>query len=176
MAKSDVRFTGKTDKMTLTQRLTRLIDWFYRRPFTALMPRQTFRYLACGGINFVISTLVHWVAFNHVFDKRNLDLCVVVVSPHIASLGAGWVISVLVGFWMQKNVSFRSSPLRGRIQLFRYFVSAAAILALSYGLDKLFVETCRIFPTVALMMVYLITATLGFIVQKHYAFRGAAKE
>jgi putative flippase GtrA len=162
--------------MSLSRKLTHLIDWFYRKPFTVLMPRQTFRFLACGGINFAVSTLVHLAAYNFVFAKRDLDMGVVVISPHIASLGVAWVVSSMIGFWMQKNISFRSSPLKDRIQLFRYFVSAVALALLSYGLDKLFVEVWRIYPTVAFMIIYLTTATLGFVLQKHYTFRGATKD
>jgi putative flippase GtrA len=162
--------------MTIAQRLTSFVDRFHVGPLARLVPRQTFRFLACGGINFVVSTLVHTAVYNFVFAKRNLDLGVVVISPHVASLGVAWVVSFMIGFWMQKNISFRSSPLKDRIQLFRYFVSAVALALLSYGLDKLFVEVWRIFPTVAFMIIYLTTATLGFVLQKHYTFRGATKE
>jgi hypothetical protein len=34
----------------------------------------------------------------------------------------------------------------------------------------------HIFPTVAFMIIYLITAVMGFVLQKHFAFRGACKE
>jgi putative flippase GtrA len=165
-----------SSQTTFAGMLTRFIDRFYVGPFTRLMPRQTFRFLACGGINFVVSTLVHLVAYNFIFAKRNLDMGVVVISPHIASLGVAWAVSLMVGFWMQKSISFRSSPLRGRIQLFRYFVSAVALAFLSYGLDKLFVEVWHIYPTAAFTIIYLTTAVGQFLAQKHYTFRGAAKE
>ena len=161
--------------MTFTQRLTATIDRFYVKPLRAVMPRQTYRYLACGGINFAICTIFHFVLYNFIFDKQNFDLGFVVVSPHIASLGLSYLLSFLIGFWMQKNVSFRSSPLRGHVQFFRYLLSSLVALALTYALDKLFVEVCHIFPTVAFMIIYLITAVLGFVLQKYFAFRGAEK-
>ena len=162
--------------MTFTQRLSTVIDRFYLKPFRALMPKQTFRYLACGGINFAITSIVYWVSFNIIFAKQNFDLGFVVVSPHVAALGPSYLISFLIGFWMQKSISFKSSPLSGRIQLFRYFLNALAAALITYLLEKLFVEVWHIFPTVAFMIIYLTTAILGFVLQKHFAFRGADKE
>lgn len=162
--------------MTFVQRLTKTIDRFYLKPFRALMPRQTFRYLACGAVNFAVTTVFYWVAFNFIFAKRNLDLGFLVISPHIAALGVSLPLSFLIGFWMQKNVSFSGSPLKNRTQLFRYFLNALIAALVTYLLDKLFVEDLHIFPTVAFMMIYLITALLGFVLHKHFAFRGADKE
>ena len=165
-----------TPKITFVQRLTLFIDRLYVRPLTRLMPRQTYRYLACGAVNFAITTVVYWVAFNFIFAKRNFDLGIVVVSPHIAALGLSLPISFLIGFWMQKNISFSGSPLRNRTQLMRYFLNAIVAALVTYGLDKLLVEVFHIFPTVAFMMIYLTTAVLGFVLQKHFAFRGAEKD
>ena len=162
--------------MTPTERLTAFIDWFYKKPFRALMPRQTFRYLACGGINWAITSVCFWAAFNFLFAKQNIDLGFMVVASHTAALGVAWLISVGVGFWMQKNVSFQGSPLRGRTQLFRYFLSNIAALIIGWLLEKLLVEQCHIFPTIAFTLIYLTTALLGFAVNKHFTFRGAAKE
>lgn len=39
--------------MRLSELIIRFIDWFYRRPVSALLPRQTFRYAVCGGANVV---------------------------------------------------------------------------------------------------------------------------
>jgi putative flippase GtrA len=140
------------------------------------MPRQTFRYLACGGINFAVTIFCYAVAYNFIFAKQNFDLVFVVISPHVAALGISLPINLGVGFWLQRNISFRLSPLRGRVQLFRYFATAVAGLLLTYALTKLFVDVCRIYPTVAQIIIYCISATIGFAAQKHYTFRGAAKE
>ncbi len=162
--------------MAINKKLTAIIDRLYVKPVRALMPKQTYRYLACGAVNFVLTSIFYWVAFNFIFAKRNLDLGFVVVSPHIAALGLALPVSFLIGFWMQKNISFSGSPLRGRTQLFRYFLNAIAAALVTYLLDKLFVEVLHIFPTVAFMIIYLITAVMGFVLQKHFAFRGAEKD
>ena len=162
--------------MTVTKYLTSFVDSFYRKPFRALMPLQTFRYLACGGINWVVTTICFWAAFNFLFAKQNIDLGFLVVASHTAALVVAWPVSVGVGFWMQKNISFKSSPLRGRTQLFRYFLSNLVAVVITWLLEKLFVEVCHIYPTVAFTIIYLITAVMGFLVQKHFTFRGAEKE
>ena len=41
--------------MRLSELIIRLIDWFYRKPVAAILPRQTFRYIVCGGANVVRS-------------------------------------------------------------------------------------------------------------------------
>ncbi len=161
--------------MSPSRYLTRFVDSFYWRPVRSVMPRQTFRYIACGGINWVISTVCFWVAFNFIFAKQHVDLGFLVVASHTAALGISVVVSFLIGFWMQKNISFQGSPLRGRTQLFRYFLSNLVAALITYALEKLFVEVCHIFPTVAFMIIYLTTAVLGFLVQKHFTFRGAGK-
>ena len=35
--------------MRISELIIRLIDWFYRKPVAAILPRQTFRYIVCGG-------------------------------------------------------------------------------------------------------------------------------
>ena len=162
--------------MSPSRYLTRFVDSFYWRPFRALMPLQTFRYLACGGINWVVTTICFWAAFNFMFAKQNIDLGFMIVASHTAALGVAWLISVGTGFWLQKNVSFRASPLRGRTQLFRYFLYNVVAAVIAWQLEKMLVEQCHIFPTIAFTLTYLTTALLGFAVNKHFTFRGAAKE
>ena len=162
--------------MSPSRYLTRLVDSFYWRPFRAMMPLQTFRYIACGGINWALTTVCFWVVFNFLLGQRHIDLGFMVVASHTAALGFAWPVSVALGFWMQKNISFKSSPLRGRTQLFRYFLSNVAGAVIAWLLEKLLVEQCHIFPTVAFTMIYLTTALLGFAANKYFTFRGAANE
>jgi len=164
--------------MSPTQRLTALIDRLHDVAFHRLVPRQTFRYLVCGGVNFVVTIACYAAAYHVVFGKQNFALPwgLAVVSPHVAAIGLSLPVNILVGFWLQQGVSFRPSPLKGRVQLFRYAVTTAAALAINYALTKLFVEAWGIYPTVAQMIIYCVSAVFSFVVQKHYAFRGAKKE
>lgn len=161
---------------TLAQRITKTIDSLYRPPFSGMMPRQTFRYIACGGINWAITTVVFWASFNFLLAKQHIAFGPVVIASHTMALGISVPFSFLFGFWMQRNISFRSSPLRGRTQLFRYFLNALVAGLITWLLEKLLVEMCNIYPTVAFTTIYLTTAVIGFIAQKHFIFRGAAKD
>ena len=38
--------------MALAELIIRVIDWFYIRPVAAVLPRQVFRYVVCGGVIF----------------------------------------------------------------------------------------------------------------------------
>ena len=163
--------------MSLFRHLTRLIDRFYVKPFRAVMPLQAFRYIACGGVNFVLTIFCYAVAYNFIFAKQNFDLPgLVVISPHVAALGISLPVNFLTGFWLQRNISFSRSPLKGRVQLFRYVATTAAALLLNYALTKLFVDVCHIFPTVAQVIIYCVSAILGFTAHKFYTFRGAEKD
>ena len=44
--------------MRISELIIRLIDWFYRKPVAAILPRQTFRYIVCGGANVVFSFII----------------------------------------------------------------------------------------------------------------------
>jgi putative flippase GtrA len=127
-------------------------------------------------MNFVVTILCYAVAYNFIFAKQNFDLGFVVISPHVAALGISLPVNFSVGFWLQRNISFRLSPLRGRVQLFRYFTTALAGLAVTYVLTKLFVDVCRIYPTIAQIIIYCISAIFSFAAQKHFTFRGAERE
>lgn len=158
--------------------LTHFIDWFHVGPLRRI-PAQTFRYLACGGINFAGYIAVYFVSYNFVFAKRVVDLGVwpvvgqIALSPHVAALGIALPLNFMAGFWLQRNISFRRSTLPGRVQFGRYVAIAAAMMAITYGLTKLLVEVWGIFPTIAQTIIYSLTAAVGFAVQKRFTFKGA---
>jgi putative flippase GtrA len=147
----------------------------YWRPFR-FIPKQTFRYLVCGAMNWVISTFVYAASYNWIFLRKNFDVGFIVISPHIAALGIQLPITFLLGFWLQKNISFKSAPLRNTTQLFRYLLTSLVALLLTYVCMKFFVEVCHIYPTPSNVITYMITAIFSFVAQKYYTFRGAAKE
>lgn len=162
--------------MSFTQNINRFVDWLYIKPFQKIMPLQVFRYLMCGMINFVVTIGTYSLAYNFIFDKHDLDLGFVVISPHVAALGISLPINFLLGFWLQRNISFKKSPLKGHIQLIRHLSIAMVGLVITYLFTKLFVDVCHIYPTVAQIIIYCITAVITYMAQKHFTFRGAQKE
>lgn len=87
------------------------------------MPLQTFRYAACGGSNAMLGLLVYFICIQFIFTGKVADLGFYVFEPHIAALFISSSLTFIVGFILNRYVVFTGSNLRGRIQLFRYFLS-----------------------------------------------------
>ncbi|MEG1759695.1 MAG: GtrA family protein [Alistipes sp.] len=162
--------------MHFSELLIRIIDLFYLRPVRAIMPRQTFRYAVCGGVNMVLSWVGYFVAYNYVMDKEFTDLGFVVISPHIAAMLLVFPINFLVGFWLNSQVAFRRSPLATGIQLFRYALSVGGSILLNYAGLKLLVEVCGCWATPSQVFVSLIIVLYSYLVAKYFTFRNAARE
>ena len=156
----------------LARVLTRIIDYGYLPPLRRFIPRQTFRYAVCGGGNLVLNWVLYALLYNVIIDKRFIDLGIVVVSPHIAAFLISFPITFFTGFWLQKNIAFRHSPLRSRTQLLRYLLSVAGSIVLNYVGLKLFVEICHIYPTPSQVLISLISIAYSYLMQKYFTFRG----
>ena len=162
--------------MTLAQLIKNVIDFFYRKPISLLMPRQTFRYAMCGGGNLVLNWVLYFVIFHFVLQKRNIDLGFYLISSHIATLCIVFVITFFTGFWLNRNVAFSGSPLRTFRQLWRYAVSVAGSFVISYLLMKLFVEVCEFYPTPSNVLTSLLCTIYSYTMGKFYSFRGAQND
>jgi putative flippase GtrA len=149
-----------------------IIDFFYP-PFRRLMPLQTFRYIACGGGNTILDILIYFISYNFILDKQIVHTPVGAVSPYIAAFIIAFMISFPTGFYLNRNVVFTGSTLRGRIQLARYFLLVIACIALNYIFIKLFVEKFGIYPTVAKLMTTVIVVTFSYLTQKKFTFKVA---
>jgi putative flippase GtrA len=148
------------------------IDLFYP-PFRKMMNIQSFRYLACGGANTLLDIVLYFVSYNFVLDKQNLDLGFIVISPHIAAFIIAFCISFPSGFWLMRSIVFSDSVLRGRVQLFRYFLLVAVCIILNYVFLKLFVEQWGIYPTPSKLLTTIIVVSFSYLTQKHFTFRAA---
>lgn len=163
--------------MRFSERITQLIDLFYVRPVAAVVPRQVFRYAVCGGITYLLlDPLLYSLIYNGVIRHRFFDLGVVVLSPHIAAMLVVFPITFFNGFWLNRNVAFRSSPVRTRTQVFRYALSVGGSILLTYAGLKVFVEACGIWPTPAKFLTTLITAVYSFLTAKYFTFRHAGEQ
>lgn len=159
----------------LARGLIRVVDWFYIAPVRAVMPVQTFRYAACGGANLVLSWVLYALVYNFILDKQLVDLGVVAVSAPIAAFLIVFPITYLTGFWLQKYIAFRSSPLRTRTQLIRYLLSVCGSVVLNYAGLKFFVEVVHLWPTFSQVITSLITIVYSYAMQKYFTFRGCVE-
>ncbi len=161
--------------MTFARRLTRLIDFFYVKPLRGILPLQTFRYAVCGGANMALDLLLYFVLYNFVLDKQIVRIGnIVAVSPHIAAFLIVSPLTFFTGFWLNRHIAFHGSPLRGRVQLFRYLLSVGGSIVLNYLCLKLFVEVIGLYPTPSKAVTTAISVVYSYIMQKYFSFRGCA--
>lgn len=158
--------------MKLSTLITKIIDTLYLPVIGRFIPLQTFRYGLCGGANMMLDLIYYYVIFHFVLCKQNLDLGIVVLSAHIAALFIVFPITFFNGFWLNKNIAFRHSPLKGSTQLLRYMLSVAGAIVLNYLCMKLFVDLLKIYPTPSKALTTVISIGYSYVMQKYFSFRG----
>jgi putative flippase GtrA len=77
---------------------------------------------------------------------------------------------------MAKYVVFSDSKMKGRIQLFRYFMICLFNLALNYILLKVFVERFHIYPVLAQMLTISIVIVFSYVAQRNFSFKATPDE
>ena len=162
--------------MKLAEMIGRTIDLFYIPPINRLVSRETFRYGACGAANMALDLVLYYLIYHYVVAERFIDLGMVVMSPHIASLCVVFPITFFNGFWLNRHVAFQRSPLRTTTQLVRYALSIVGSVVLTYLCLKFFVEVCAFWPTPSKVLTTLLTAIYSYLVAKYYTFRGCQSE
>ena len=135
------------------------------------MGKQTFRYAASGGINTALGFVVFYIGFKFVFREKPVDLGLYVFEAHSAALLLAFCICFPFGFFLMKYVVFSDSKMKGRVQLFRYFMLYVFNLGLNYILLRLFVESLRIYPTFAQVITTVIIILFSYIAQRNFTFR-----
>ena len=152
--------------------IRRILDFFYH-PFRNYVTLQFFRYGVVGGTNLVFDWVLYFVIYNFVLKQNMVELGFVTISSHIATLGIKVPIVLLSGFLMQKYITFSTSDIRGRVQLFRYIVVVLINLSFNYVGSKIMVEHLRFYPTLSNMMLSIMTIGISYFSQKHYTFKVA---
>ena len=156
---------------TLTgQRIRWFIDLFYP-PFRKYMTLQFFRYGVSGVANMIFDWTLYFIVYHYVLHQQMLHVGIVTFSSHIGALFITFPVTFLSGFLLQKYVTFSTSELRGRVQLFRYFLVLLANLLLNYLGLKILVEFIHMFPTPAKMTVTIFTTLFSYFSQKKYTFK-----
>jgi len=150
--------------------ILQFIDFFYR-PFARLLPLQTFRYLACGGGNTLLDIFLYFIMYNFVLAKHAVHLPFLTITPHIAALFMALAITFPTGFLLSKYIVFSESNLRGRTQLFRYFMLVSACILLNYVFMKVFVEFFHIYPTISKILTTFFVVCFSYLTQKKFTFK-----
>jgi putative flippase GtrA len=149
-----------------------LLDWFYK-PFRKIIPPETFRYAAMGGINTFLDIFLYFICYNFILRKQMVDLGFVTMSSHIASFVFVFPITFVTGFLAGKYITFTGSSLKGNVQLFRYAIAVAGSIVLNYVFLKIFVEIFFIWPTVSKLLTTIVVVIYSYIIQRYFTFKTA---
>jgi putative flippase GtrA len=152
-----------------------VIDFFYP-PFRKLMNLQTFRYAASGGGNTLLGLIIYTISYKFIFGEEMFDFGFYAFKGHIAALVVSFLVTFPVGFFMSKYVVFSDSNMKGRIQLFRYFMVCLFNLVLNYILLKIMVETFHIYPVFAQVLTICVVIIFSYIAQRNYSFKATEDE
>lgn len=156
--------------MSAASAITRAIDFFYVQPFSRAVSQRIFRYGACGALNMVLDAVWYFVIYHFIVGKRFVDLGFVVISPHILSLVIVFPITFFTGFWLNRNVAFRTVNVSERRQLVRYLLTVAGSILLNYACMKLLVEQADVWATPAKVITTLICTVYSYLVGRYYTF------
>ena len=157
--------------MNVAQLLIRGIDLLYIPQIRKIVSRDIFGYGICGGANMVLDTLWYFVLYHYVVCEQFVDLGIVVMSPHIATLCLVFPITFFTGFWLNRHVAFRVTHLRSRKQLVRYALSVVGSIVINYLCMKLFVESFHLWPTPSKMLTTVITVVYSYLAARFFTFR-----
>jgi putative flippase GtrA len=154
--------------------LRRVIDFFYPL-FEKYVTLQFFRYGLTGTINLLFDWFLYFLIYNFVLQHKMLNLGIVTLSSHIAAMTIKMPIVLISGFLLQKYVTFYSSSLKSRIQLFRYTTVFLINLFINYLGLKILVDRLDFWPTPSNMIVSVLTIVISYFSQKHYTFKTVSK-
>ena len=154
----------------MKKKVTTFLDYFYPL-FSKLMPLQTFRYAVCGSVNTLLGLVIYSASYSYLFKKQNVDVGFFAFKPHIAALFLVFCFNFVFGFVLNKYVVFVSSNLRGRIQLFRYFLSFATNLVINYLMLKILVDVLFWNAILSQVLTTCLVITVSYLSQKHFTFR-----
>ncbi len=156
--------------MSAASAITRAIDFFYVPPFSKAVPQRIFRYGACGALNMTLDAVWYFVIYHFIVCKRFVDFGFVVISPHILSLAIVFPITFFTGFWLNRNVAFRTVNVSERRQLMRYLLTVAGSILLNYVCMKLLVEQAGLWATPSKVVTTLICTVYSYLAGRYYTF------
>jgi putative flippase GtrA len=160
----------KNNRSVLKKFIISVLDFFYV-PFQKIMDRQTFRYIACGGGNTLMDIVIYFITYTFILQKQIVHTPLISISPYIAAFIISFLITFPTGFFLMRNIVFTGSSLRGRVQLFRYFMLVVICVFLNYIFIKLFVEGFHFYPTIAKIWTTAIVISFSYLTQRKFTFK-----
>ena len=156
--------------MKLSSLITNTIDLFYIPVVRRFVPQQIFRYGACGALNMSLDAVWYFVIYNFIVAKQFVDLGFVIISPHILSLAIVFPITFFTGFWLNRNVAFRTTHIESRKQLLRYLLTVLGSILINYASMKLLVEHAHLWATPSKIITTVISTVYSYLASRYFAF------
>lgn len=116
--------------------------------------------------------------YNFVLHGQDLHVFgSVVIAAEVFAWIVAFAISFPAGFIMSRHIVFPESNLHGRIQFFRYALTTATFILLTYVLIKVF-SIClpMIDQTIRYTFICVFTAVLSYISQRKFTFKTTAEK
>ena len=157
--------------MNLSSLITNTIDLFYIPVVRRFVPQQIFRYGACGALNMSLDTVWYFVIYNFIVAKQFVDLGFVIISPHILSLAIVFPITFFTGFWLNRNVAFRTTHIDSWRQMLRYLLTVIGAIIINYISMKLLVEHAHLWATPSKLLTTVISTVYSYLVGRYYTFK-----
>ena len=156
--------------MSIAKSLISVIDRLYVKPIRVLVSRDIFGYGFCGALNMSLDIVWYFLIYHFIVAERFIDLDIVVVSPHIATLFIVFPITFFTGFWLNRNVAFRVAEYKSRGQLVRYALSVVGSIVINYVCMKFFVEALHIWPTPSKMITTAVSVIYSYLAARYFTF------
>jgi len=154
----------------LRRNILAVIDFFYS-PFKSILPLQTFRYAAAGGVNTLFDICLFSFSYHFIFRKHNLVLANFTLSPHIASLFFAFCFSLPSGFYLNRYIVFQESGLKRHHQLMRYIAVVLICVLFNYLFLKLFVDYFGWYATPSKILTTVLVIVFSYTSQTYFFFR-----
>lgn len=154
----------------IKDKIDRFLDIFYPlfRPF---IPKDTYKYLACGGTTTLVGLFSYFIAYNFIFLDPLWHVGPIAITRYIAAYIFSFFVAFPLGFFLNKFIVFTSSTLKGRIQLFRYLLIQGINIILNWALLHLFVGYLGLWATPSQTLVTAILVVISYFFQKYVSFR-----
>ncbi len=147
----------------------RILDFIYPI-FKSILNKPTFRYLACGGANTALDLTLFYIAYNYIFQGNLIQIGILTVSPHIASLLFSLFITINTGFLLSKYIVFQALA-NNKIQFVKFIIIFTISLIINYMLMKIFVEKINMTPIISKICTNAIVAIFSYISHKKLTFK-----
>jgi putative flippase GtrA len=148
------------------------LDFFY--PIVSrIFDKTTYYYAVAGSTNLVLGWVLFWVLDHWVIHSKTLELPLFKHPVHSYTVIAAvcGVVSFLFGFLMMRYVVFTESQIKGRIQFFRYGLSALISATVNWLLIKLMVDTFAWNASLCNVFASVVVVTISYFLQRKFSFK-----